>query len=169
MKILDTDRLVLRELDTQDAAFIMELVNEPAWLRFIGDRGVRTLEDAHDFLLKGPIAMYARHGFGSWLVELRNERTPVGICGLIKRDALDDIDLGFAFLAAHHRKGYASEAACASMAYASETLGVRRLVAIVSPGNEDSHRLLEKLGFVFERTTRLSEDAPEVNLYAVAL
>ena len=168
-QILDTDRLALRELNTADAAFILELVNDPAWLRFIGDRGVRTLEDARSFLLRGPMTSYAQFGFGSWLVELRAGQTPVGICGLLKRDTLDDIDLGFAFLAAHRRKGYASEAARATMAHARETLHVRRLVAIVSPGNEESRRLLEKLGFAFEREVRLTENALEVNLYATNL
>ena len=167
MKILDTDRLALRELNPQDAAFILELVNEPAWLQYIGDRGIRTLEAARDYLLKGPIAMYARHGFGLWLVELRDGQTPVGICGLIKRDALDDIDLGLAFLASYRRKGYAYEAARTTMLYARSVLGVRRLAAITSLDNEGSRRLLEKLGFIFERTIRLSADAPEVNLYAV--
>ncbi len=169
MKILDTDRLVLRELDTPDATFILELVNEPAWLRYIGDRSVRTLAAARDYLLNGPMASYARCGFGLWLVELRTDQTPVGICGLIKRETLDDLDLGFAFLAAHRRKGYASEAAHATMAHARSALGVRRLLAVTSLDNEDSRRLLEKLGFTFERTVRLTDDAPEVNLYAATI
>ena len=166
MKIFDTSRLTLRELNTADAAFFFELVNEPAWLRFIGDRGIKTLEAARESLLKGPMDMYTRLGFGLWLVELQADHTPVGICGLLKRETLDDIDLGFAFLAEHRRKGYGLEAARATMAYAKSTLGANRLVAITSPDNVDSQRLLEKLGFRFERTVRLSDNAPEVNLYA---
>ncbi len=169
MKIFDTSRLLLREFSTEDAAFFLELVNEPAWLRFIGDRGIRTLEAARDYVLKGPMEMYARLGFGLWLVELRADGTPVGICGLLKRETLDDIDLGFAFLAAHRRKGYALESARATMAYAKSSLGMDRLVAITSPDNEGSQYLLEKLGFSFERTLRLSDKAPEVNLYATTI
>ncbi len=170
MKILDTNRLTLRELSTEDAAFFLELVNEPAWLRFIGDRGIKTLEASRDHLLKGPLEMYARLGFGLWLVELRSDGRPVGICGLLKRETLDDIDLGFAFLEAHRRQGYGLEAARATMAYAKKTLpGVDRLAAITSPDNEASQCLLEKLGFRFERTLRLSDNAPEVNLYAAII
>ena len=169
MKVLGTERLTLRELDTADAAFILELVNEPAWLRYIGDRGVRTLEAARDYLLTKLMASYARHGFGFWAVELRDGQTPVGICGLIKRDVLDDIDLGFAFLAAHRRKGYAFEAARATMTHARLTLDVHRLAAVVVPDNESSRRLLEKLGFTFERNVRLADDAPEVQLYAAVI
>ena len=112
--------------------------------------------------------MYARLGFGLWLVELRGEHVSIGICGLLKRDALDDIDVGFAFLARYQRKGYALEAARATMAYAEATLGVSRLAAVTSPDNEGSRRLLEKLGFRFKRVVRLAENLPEVNLYAAA-
>ena len=166
LKILATNRLLLRELSTDDAAFILELVNGPGWLRFIGDRGIRTLEAARDYLLKGSIEMYARLGFGLWLVERQDEHLPVGICGLLKRETLADIELGFAILGAHQRKGYALEAARATLAYASATLGITRIVAITSLDNEDSRRLLMRLGFVFERRVRLSDPAPELNMYA---
>ncbi len=166
LKILETTRLSLRELHAEDAAFILALVNEPAWLRFIGDRGLRTLGAARDYILNGPVAMYRRLGFGLWLVEARETGAPLGICGLIQRETLADIDLGFAFLSAHHRKGYACEAATATMAHAKAAFGLSRLVAVVSPDNEGSCRLLEKLGFSMERMIRLSEDAPAVRLYA---
>ncbi len=169
MKVLETARLSLRELNPDDAPFILELVNEPAWLRFIGDRRIRTLEAARDYVLNGPMAMYRRRGFGLWLVESKGSGTPLGICGLIKRETLADIDLGFAFLSAHHRQGYAFEAATATVAYAKSVLGLARMVAVVSPDNEGSCRLLEKLGFCLERVTCLSENAPAVKLYAVPL
>ncbi len=167
-KILETARLVLRELDAGDAAFILELVNEPAWHRFIGDRGIRTVEAARDYILKGPVSMYRRLGFGLWLVETRDGGIPIGICGLIKRDALADVDLGFAFLAVHHRKGYAFEATRATIDHGKRVLGLTRLVAVVSPGNEASCRLLEKLGFGSEGMICLSEGAPAVKLYGLA-
>ena len=169
MKILETNRLILRELDLEDAAFILELVNEPGWLRFIGDRGIRSLAAAQEYVLRGPMEMYARLGFGLWLVEQRDAHAPIGICGLLKREALDDVDVGFAFLGRYQKKGYALEAARATMAYAKATLGVSRLVAVTSPDNEGSRRLLEKLGFRFERVVRLAENLPEVKLYAAAV
>ncbi len=98
VNVLSTERLILRRLTTGDAEFIFELLNDPDFLRFIGDKGVRSLDDARGYILSGPVASYAQHGFGLWLVELKGSNTPVGICGLLKRDALDDVDIGFAFL-----------------------------------------------------------------------
>src|SRR6185503_20091394 len=106
MKVLETERLILRWLSVEDAAFILELVNDPGWLRFIGDRGVRTLEDARNYILNGPVAMYQRVGFGLYLVELKQSATPIGICGLIERAGLEDIDIGYAFLPAFRGQGY---------------------------------------------------------------
>ena len=169
LKIFDTDRLTIRELNTEDAAFILQLVNEPAWLRFIGDRGIRTLDSARDYVVKGPMEMYARLGFGLWLVELQEGMLPIGICGLIKREVLADVDLGFAFLSRHQRKGYAYEAAGATMDHAKQVLGITKLAAITTPDNESSRRLLEKLGFCFERMLRLSDSAPEVEMHTVLL
>jgi RimJ/RimL family protein N-acetyltransferase len=169
LKILETARLALRQLSTGDAPFIRQLVNEPSWLRFIGDKGIRTIEDARNYILKGPVDMYARLGFGLWLVELKAGNIPIGICGLIKRESLEDIDLGFAFLPAYWRKGYAFESASATISYGRERLGLQRVVAIMSPDNYASGQLLEKLGFRFERRIRLSSDAPEINLYAAAI
>lgn len=169
VSILETERLVLRELCSDDAGFILRLVNEPAWLRFIGDKGIKTLEDARSYILKGPVEMYARHGFGLWLVELKEGSIAVGICGLIKRESLEDIDLGFAFIPDYWRRGYAFESAKAVMVYGKEKLRLKRIVAVMSPDNYASGRLLEKLGFHFERMVRLSDDAPEVKLYAVAV
>jgi RimJ/RimL family protein N-acetyltransferase len=167
MQVLETDQLIIRWLTVEDAAFILELVNDPSWLRFIGDRGVRTLEDARNYIVKGPVEMYGRLGFGLYLVELKDEGVPIGTCGLIKRDSLKDVDIGFAFLPSFRGKGYAYEAASAVLAYGKKTLGLERIVAIVSPGNERSIRLLEKLGFKFEQRVRLSE-RDEVKLFAPA-
>ena len=110
-QVLETDRLILRQLSIEDDAFILELVNDPLWLRFIGDRGVRTLDEARNYILKGPVAMYERAGFGLYLVERKIDGVPMGICGLIKRDVLDDVDLGFAFLPEYRGQGYATESA----------------------------------------------------------
>jgi RimJ/RimL family protein N-acetyltransferase len=164
--IAATTRLTLREIDTADAPFILTLVNDPAWLRFIGDKNVRTQSDARRYIEAGPAAMYAQRGFGLWLAERREDGVPIGMCGLIKRDALPDIDLGFAFLPAFRGNGYAFEAAQAAVDFAWRRLGLRRVVAITAPDNDDSVRLLERLGFRFERMLRLADDAQAVRLYA---
>jgi RimJ/RimL family protein N-acetyltransferase len=168
MRILDTERLSLRWLDLGDAAFIRRLVNEPSWLRYIGDRGVRTDDDARRYLEKGPLAMYAGSGFGLYLVETRSTREPIGMCGFVKRETLPDVDLGFAFLPEYWGRGYAFEAAAATMAFGGSTLGLKRVVAITAQDNRASIRLLERLGFRFERLLRLGDDAEELCLYAAA-
>jgi RimJ/RimL family protein N-acetyltransferase len=166
LKVIETDRLNLRWLLPADAEFILDLLNDPSFLRFIGDKGVRTLDDARNYILNGPVDMYNRLGFGLYLTELKESGVPIGICGLIKRDSLQDVDIGFAFLPRFWAKGYAYESAAAVMAYGKTVLGLNRIVAITSPGNHASGRLLEKLGLRFERMIRLSKDAPEVRLFA---
>jgi len=166
VKVLETARLALRWLETDDAEFILQLVNEPSWLRFIGDKGIRTVDDARSYIEEGPVAMYRQLGFGLYLVELKESGDPIGICGLIKRDALEDVDLGFAFLPAFWGNGYAFESAAAVMDYGRRTFKLSRLLAITSQDNEISARLLEKLGFHFERLTRLATDSAEVKVFA---
>ena len=166
MLVVETQRLALRQFDTGDAPFVLELLNEPGWLRFIGNKGVGTLDDARRYIANGPAKMYARHGFGLWLVELKESGLPIGMCGLIQRDALEDVDIGFAFLAAHQGRGYAFEAARAAAEYGWTTLGLTRIVAITSPDNVASERLLGKLGFRFEGMTRLAGEASDIKLYA---
>lgn len=166
-RVLETERLVLRRLTVEDAAFMLGLLNEPSWLRFIGDRGVRTLEDARRYLLDGPIAMYERLGFGLYATTLKGEASaPIGICGLVKRDGLEDVDIGFALLPKFWGKGYAHEAAAAVMDYAKSVVGLERVVAITSVDNESSARLLEKIGLRFERMVRLTPDGEEIRLFA---
>lgn len=166
MNVLETGRLRLRWVATADAAFVVELLNDPSWIRFIGDKGVRTIEEASAYIIKGPIAMYAHHGFGLYVTELKDSDIPIGLCGLIKRDSLDDVDIGFAFLPAYRANGYAYESASAVMAYGRNVLGMKRIVAITSPDNEDSAKLLRRLGLRFERKVRLADDAREIDLYA---
>jgi len=163
--ILTTARLTLRDLGDEDAAFILRLLNEPSFIRNIGDRGVRTLEDARGYIAGGPVASYARHGFGLYLVERREDGRPIGICGLLRRDELTDPDLGFAFLPEYWSQGYARESATEIRRHASEVLGLRRLLAITSPDNDASIRLLVKLGFTFDRLMRLKEDGEDVKLF----
>jgi len=153
-------------MTADDAEFILKLVNQPSFLRFIGDKGVRSHADAVQYIQTGPVASYQRFGFGLYLVELKESRVPIGMCGLVKRDSLPDVDVGFTFLPAFWSKGYAFEAAVAVKAYGTNVLGIGRLVAITNPDNESSIKLLEKIGLRFERMIRLSEDASEIKLFA---
>jgi RimJ/RimL family protein N-acetyltransferase len=164
--VLETDRLILRRLSTGDAEFILLLLNEPSWLRYIGDRGVRTLDDARDYILKGPMESYRRLGFGMYRTELKEGGTPIGICGLVKRASLKDVDIGFALFPQFWGKGYAYEAASAVLAFGRSVLGLRRIVAVTTHDNHDSIRVLEKLGLRFERMVRLSEDDVEICLFS---
>ena len=166
MRILDTERLVLRTIALDDAAFYLELVNDPAFIEHIGDRGIRTLDGAREAIANGPIAMQAALGHSLYVTELKDGGTPIGMCGLIKRDTLDDVDIGYAFLPQYRGRGYAYEAAAAVFAYAP-TIGIRRLLAITSPSNAGSIALLCKLGLRFQRLAHLTPDDPGTNLYAV--
>ena len=166
MIVVETERLTLRRLEIRDSEFILGLLNDPSFLRFIGDKGVRTLDDAREYISSGPLASYERFGFGLYLASLKIDGAPIGICGLLKRDSLKDVDVGFAFLPQFWSKGYAFEAASAVMAYGRNALGLGRIVAVTSPDNEASIRLLEKLGLKFESMVRLSKDSPEIRLFA---
>lgn len=169
MIVLETDRLVLRHLTLNDAPFILELVNEPAFLRYIGDRKVRTLQDARQYILKGPIESYRRNGFGLFLAFLKDTGDPIGMCGLLKRETLDDVDIGFALLPAFWRQGFTAEGAAAVLQYARAEKGFKRVVAITSPDNVASIKLLEKIGLKFEKVIRMTDDPRDVNLYGIAL
>ncbi len=164
---MQTARLAITPLSLDDAGFILALVNDAQWLAFIGDKGVHTLDDARHYLRTGPLAMYAQHGFGLWRVSLRATSEAVGICGLVKRDGLTDVDIGFAFLPAHRGQGYALEAARAVVAHGFEVLGLPRIVAITLPHNQRSRLLLQALGMQHQRTLRLPLDGPEKLLYSL--
>jgi RimJ/RimL family protein N-acetyltransferase len=166
--VADTSRLRLRRFTTDDGAFVLELLNDPGWIRYIGDKGVRTRDDAQRYLEKGPMAMYERLGFGLYLVELKATGEPIGMCGLIQRPALDDVDLGFAFLPRFRGSGYAQEAASAVMSHARQ-LSMTRIVAILTDDNERSARLLDKLGFRFERIVHMPPDGEALHLYATGI
>jgi ribosomal-protein-alanine N-acetyltransferase len=166
MVVMQTNRLSLRRLSMADADFILRLLNEPSFIQNIGDRGVRTLEDARAYITNGPIASYEKHGFGLWMVEAKQSGASVGICGLLKRDVLDDVDIGYALLPEFWSQGFARESATAVLSFAREKLGLKRVLAVVSPDNQSSIRLLEKLGFSFERMVQLSPEAEEIKLFA---
>lgn len=165
MKILETERLTLRHLSPDDAPFILELLNDPAFLRNIGDKGVRTKDDARRYIETGPRESYARFGFGLLRVEITKTGEPIGMCGLLQRASLADPDIGFAFLPRFWSRGYAVESAAAVLRHARETLGIGRVVAIVLPDNRGSIRVLEKIGLRFEHLTKVSDDGPLLHLF----
>lgn len=157
MKVLETQRLSLRWLVAGDAEFILELLNEPAFLKNIGDKGVRSIVDACGYIASGPGASYERYGFGLYLVELKDSGVPIGMCGLLKRDSLEDVDVGFAFLERFWSKGYAYESAAAVMDHGRRVLGLSRIVAVTAPHNAGSINVLQKLGLRYEKKVGLAE------------
>jgi len=169
MELVETERLVLRHFTQDDAEFILKLLTEPGWKRYIGDRGVNTLEDARNYIDTALLASYARHGFGLYAIELKADRTLVGMCGLIKRDTLDDVDIGFALLSQSERKGFAQEAVNATLTYARDELGLRRVVAITTNDNERSSRVLLRAGMHHESDVQLAGEDVPLRLFAIVL
>ncbi len=169
MIIIESARLNLRRATVEDYAFIFELLNDPDWKRFISDKGLKTEEEARGYIQTRLIAMYEKLGFGLYVVELKSGGALIGMCGLIKRDSLDDVDLGFAFLPQFRGQGYAREAAAATLEYGKREFALKRIVAITHPENECSGRLLEKLGFTFEKMVKAPVDGPDDKLFALAL
>jgi len=168
MNVLETERLILRRFTVDDAQFVLTLVNEPSFLRYIGDKKIRSIEDARKYILDGPIASYDRHGFGLCLVEHRESHTAIGMCGLLKRAELPEPDIGFALVPEFWNKGFAFEAASAVLQDARERLALQRILAITSLDNEASIKLLERLGFTFDRITKLAVDHEKIRLFKLA-
>ncbi|HUQ10769.1 MAG TPA: GNAT family N-acetyltransferase [Steroidobacteraceae bacterium] len=166
---LTTPRLTLRRLGFDDAPFLVRLLNQPSFLENIGDRGVRNVEDAHRYLREGPMAMYEKFGFGLWHVAQRSDGASIGMCGLLRRDILPDVDIGYAYLPEYWGQGYALEAAEATLRHAAGKFGLGRVIGVVSTGNTSSIRVLEKLGMSFERMVSMRPDEPDVRLYGRSL
>ena len=165
MKILETSRLVLEEFTLGDADFIFALLNSPGWLQFIGDRGIKNIDDARKYISDKLIASYLTNGFGLYIVRLKNENIPIGMCGLVKRAGLEDVDIGFALSPDFSGKGYAYEAAIATMNYAKDILNIKSIVAITTPNNISSINLLKKLQFNFEKMISIPNDDEELMLF----
>ncbi|RNI31662.1 GNAT family N-acetyltransferase [Rufibacter latericius] len=164
--ILETERLRLREFTLQDADFIITLMNSPGWLQFIGDRNVKTPEQAKFYLQNGPMKSYQQHGYGLSLVERKEDQRAIGMCGLVNRDGLEHPDLGFAFLPDFNGQGYAYEIASEVMEYATTHLHIPKVLAITAPDNTKSIRLLEKVGLKFSKTTLLPKSKEELLLFS---
>lgn len=166
--ILETERLEFHQLSLNDIDFIIDLLNSPGWLQYIGDRGIKTPEDAADYIALGPMQSYQNNGFGLWLIKLKGSNTPIGLCGLIKRDYLDDADIGYAFLPQYFGKGYAYEAAKATLDIAKSKYHLKRVVAITTKDNERSIALLMKLGMHFEKMIFIPNDPEELKFFATS-
>ena len=159
MNVLETERLTLRKLDSAlDAEFIFELLNTPKFIRYIGDRGVRSADEASDFIEDRYRQSYRDHGYGLYVVELKTDNTPIGLCGFVRRESLAGPDIGFAFLPEHERQGYGFESAAGMMQFGRETLAFTTILAITSLDNDASGRLLEKLGFTFDREVKNGDE-----------
>ena len=169
MIIAETKRLLVSEFSLKDAPFFLELVNSPNWLKYIGDRNLKTVKDAENYLTNGTLKSYKDNGFGFYKLELKDNNKLIGTCGLVKRDQLEDIDMGFAFLEAFESKGYGFEASVAILKLAKEQFKIKRLVAITLPINTKSIKLLEKLGFTYEKRVKPFEDDEELLLFAKQL
>ena len=165
MSLIKTERLLLSCLTEEDAPFILELLNTPGWLQFIGDRGIRNLDDARNYILSGPAISYLKNNFGLYLVRIKDGDISIGICGLIKRDTLDDVDIGFAFLPGYTRNGYATEAAMAVLEDAWITLGIKRIVAITNSDNADSIKVLKRIGMKYEKMIKSPNDETALMLF----
>jgi RimJ/RimL family protein N-acetyltransferase len=167
MSVLETQRLRLRRYTEADAPFILKLLNEPSWIANIGQRKVHSLADARTWIRERLIGNYERQGFGFWAVERRQDDALMGMCGLVKRDTLPDVDLGYAFLPAFWGHGYAREAAGACLDYARNELGLRRLLAITGPDNAPSARVLETIGMRHEDTRVLAGEERATRVFAI--
>jgi ribosomal-protein-alanine N-acetyltransferase len=166
---LETTRLTLRRLTVEDAPFLVRLLNQPSFLANIGDRGVRTIDDAHRYLRDGPLAMYERTGFGLWLLSRRSDGAAIGLCGLLRRENLPDVDVGYALLPEYWGNGFAFEAVSATLRHAAYKFALTRVIAVVSEGNAASIRVLEKAGLRYERSVTLQVGEPQVRLYGRSL
>ena len=164
--ILETERLILREFTADDTQFIIELVNSRGWIENIGDRNIKTEEQARKYLESGPLKSYEVNGFGLSLVEMKSDGTPIGMCGILKRDNLEHPDIGFAFLPAFMGKGFAYEMADATMTFARDTLKLPAIFAITVPANKASIKLLGKIGLRFIKTFHFQDNMEELMLFS---
>ncbi len=169
MHIIETERLFLRKFTIEDTVFLLELLNSPKWLQFIGDRGITEVSEAEDYIKNKFVDNYEKFGFGFYLVMLKDTNIAIGMCGLVKRNGLENVDIGFAFLPNHEKKGYAFEAAFATLNYAKTVLKLQRIVAITTQENVNSIQLLQKLGLRFEKIIDLAADDRDLMLFGIDL
>ena len=169
MILAETNRLVISKISLDDAPFFMKLVNTPNWLKYIGDRNLKTIQDTETYLTNGILKSYKELGFGFYKLQTKVDNTSIGICGLVKREQLEDVDFGFAFLPEFEGQGYGYEASTAIIDKAVEIFNIKKLLAITLPINSNSIKLLSKLGFIYEKRVKPFEDDEELLLFAKQL
>ncbi|WP_055443896.1 GNAT family N-acetyltransferase [Lacinutrix himadriensis] len=170
MIVAETERLTLSKFTLEDAPFFLELVNTPHWLKYIGDRNVKTIEDAQNRITESHIKSYNTQGFGFYVLRLKEgDNKPIGTCGLIKRDTLEDIEIGFAMLPENEGKGYGHESSLAVLKLAKESFKLKKVIAITLPTNTASIKLIEKLGLSYQKRVKPFEDDKELLLFAKTL
>lgn len=165
MIVCESERLAIRRVLLEDAGFLVRQLNQPSWLRYIGDRAVRSVEDAERYIESRMLEQYRTLGYGMNVVQLKSTGEPVGVCGLVKRDALPCPDLGFALLEDYWGMGYGLEAAAAVVGHACQVLGMSRLLAVTTADNERSGRILVELGFRLWKESYRMDEGEEVRLY----
>ena len=168
-EIIETERLILRKIEESDCEFVYSLLNSPGWLKYIGDRGINSLEDAKTYIRDKVVSLYDQQGYGPYGVRTKLNNSLIGFCGLFKRDFLEDADIGFAFLPEHSGKGYAIESAVAVLEYARDVIGLRRIIAITLEGNDRSINILNKLGMSFKEKIIYPGSGEELLLYSIEL
>jgi ribosomal-protein-alanine N-acetyltransferase len=166
MLICETERLIICQLTVQDAPFVLTLLNTPTWIQFIGDRGIKNMDEARNYLLNGPLSSYKRLGFGLFLVKLKEGDVSIGMSGLIKRDGLDNVDIGFALHPNYTGKGYAFESTAAVMKHAREVLKLTTIDAITTEDNARSIALLKKIGLQYKKMVTLPGNQKEYMLFS---
>ena len=167
MQIAETKRLILSKITTNDAAFILELMNSPGWLKYIGDRNIKTVEAATVHIENNQLKCYKTYGFGYYKIQIKAENLKtIGTCGLLKRDELEHVDVGFSLLPNYHGKGYGFEAVTEIMNLAKSEFNMKRICAITLPINKPSIHLLEKLGLSYQKTVKPFDNDEELLLFA---
>lgn len=167
--LIITDRLLIRKFNLDDADFIYQLLNSDTWIKYIGNRNIKNIEDARNYIVNSPLYFYQKFGFGPYLVALKDTLEPIGMCSLIKRDTLEEVDLGFAFKDSSIGKGYAYEASKAVIEFSEKTLALKKLVAITLPDNTASITLLEKLDFRYQKRIQFTNETEELMLFLLTL
>jgi RimJ/RimL family protein N-acetyltransferase len=167
MIVVETERLRLRTIDAEDAAFYYQLVNDPTWLAHIGDKGIRTIDQARTAIIDGPMAMQLHYGHSLYVMERKDDGQAIGLCGLIRRDILPDVDLGYAIRPAYFGQGYTLEAAQAVLALARDRFGITRVLAITAPANTHSINVLAQLGLRFVEAKALPPGGRMTNIYQI--
>jgi RimJ/RimL family protein N-acetyltransferase len=169
MIIAETNRLIISKISLEDAPFFLKLVNTPNWIKYIGDRNLKTIKDAEDYLTNGILKSYKELGFGFYILQNKSDNEPIGICGLVKRDQLDEVDFGFALLPEFEAQGFGFEASTTILKVAKDVFNIKKILAITLPINTNSIKLLEKLGFNYEKRVKPYEDDEELLLFAKQL